>query len=465
FAGFPVPPFSFGYVGSIVDFTFASYTKFEDYSQEIRFTYSGDNVDAMIGAYYLDQTSEGRDVRTLPDGADNIALGNFLAALGEQTAACDANPICGSISPFFGPGITVPRDVNELDTTNRAIFGLVSFDLWENTHLTLEGRWQSEKIEQTTVIQDVGVVATFPDPVDATFTSFTPKVSLDWQRSDNNLLYASVATGTKPGGFNGTVAIEAGLPTFEEEDVVSIELGSKNTLADGQMTLNLALFYSDVEGYQLTQNARSGANTTSATVNAGDADIFGVEIEIAARPEAVDGLGIVFNYAYTDAEFSEGFDQNEGVLNDAADNGLIDCSIGDQFPGVDGCTSLFGSIAGKKIPRTAEHQAFFDIEYRQPFGSGDGGWEWFLGSNFSYESSKFAQVHNFAETGSTTLVNARFGFTNETYTVNFWGRNLTGEESSPVVLRYADGAGSFRRSFVGSARRDTYVGVTASVRF
>ena len=58
FAGFPVPPFDFGYVGSIVDFTFSSYTKFEDVSQEFRFTYSGDNVEAIIGAYYLDQTSE-----------------------------------------------------------------------------------------------------------------------------------------------------------------------------------------------------------------------------------------------------------------------------------------------------------------------------------------------------------------------------------------------------------------------
>ena len=399
----------------------------------------------------------------LPDGASGIAAGNFFAAFAEQTAACDANPICGSIVPFFGPTITVPRDVNGLETTNAAIFGLVSFDIWENTNLTLEGRWQSEEITQTTVIQDVGVAPTFPTPVDETFTSFTPKVTLDWQRTDNNLFYASIATGTKPGGFNGTVAIEAGLPTFEEEDVVSLELGSKNTLADGQMNLNLALFYSDIEGYQLTQNARAGANTTSATVNAGDAEIFGVELEIQARPEAVDGLGIVFNYAYTDAEFSEGFDENEGVLLDAADNGLIDCSTGDQFPDVDGCTSLFGSIAGKQIPRTAEHQAFLDLEMRRPFGTGD--WDWFVGTNYSYESSKFAQVHNFAETGATTLVNARFGFSNENYTINFWGRNITGEESSPVVLRYADANGSFRRSFAATARRDSYYGVTATVKF
>ena len=466
FAGFPAPPFSYGYVGAIVDFTFSSYTKTDDVSQEFRFSYSGDTIQAILGAYYLDQSSDSRDVRALPPGAANIALGSYLAELGAQTALCDANFLCDTIVPFFGPGIVVPRDVNLLDTRNTALFGLLTYDLTENTSLTVEGRWQSEKIEQNTTIQDLGSPVESTSFAEETFTSFTPRITLDWQRTENHLLYVLAATGTKPGGFNSTVAIEAGLPTFEEEDVLAWEIGSKSSLADGQMNLNLAIFVSDIEGYQLTQNARSGANTTSATVNAGDADIFGVEIEIAARPNKVEGLGIVFNYALTDSEFSEGFDQREGLLLDAADNGLVDCSTGFQFPDAGTCTgnSLFGSIAGKQIPRTAKHQAYLDLELRRPFASGNG-WEWFVGTNYSYESSKFSQVHNLAETGNTQLVNARFGFTNDRYSLNFWGRNLTGEESSPLVLRYADGADSFKQSFVGTARRDTYYGLTATARF
>ena len=466
FAGFPVPPFSFGYVGSVVDFTFAGQEEVEDISQELRFSFESDNFELLLGGYYFKQTDDDMDIRSVPAAGAGIALGNYFAAFGEQQALCAANPICGSIVPFFGPGVAEPRDVNSFEIENQALFALVGFGLSENVNLTLEGRYQEEDITQIAIIRDADTAPADFEFVNtsATFDSFSPRVTLDWQVNDDSLLYALYAEGTKPGGFNGTVAIEAGLPTFDEEEVSSIEIGSKNVWLNGQLVANFALFFNSIDGYQLTQNARAGANTTSATVNAGDADINGLEAEFLYRPAGVEGLTITANYAYTDAEFTAGFDQNEGVLNDALDNNLIDCSIGDQFPDVDGCTSLFGSLDGKRVPRTAEHQAFVDVEMRRGLNNGSD-WEWFIGGNLSYESSKFAQVHNQAETGDTTLMNARFGFQNERFMINFWGKNLLGEDSSPLVLRYADANDSFKRSFVGTLRRDTYYGVNAIARF
>ena len=467
FAGFPVPPFSFGYVGSIVDFTFANLGEEEDISQELRLSFQGEGVEWLLGAYYFKQNSLSQSIRDLPAGAAGAAGASFGAAFGQQAALCAQNPICGSIVPFFGPTIDVPRDASDLSIENTALFGLVSFDLSDTWGVTVEGRFQDEEIEQSALAQDLGGPVTNTVNPSASFDSFSPRVTVDWQANDNSLLYALYAEGTKPGGFNGVVAIEAGLPTFEEEEVTSFEIGSKNLWYDGQLTANFSLFFNQVDGYQLTQNARSGANTTSATVNAGDADINGLEAEFLYRPVAIEGLTVTFNYAYTDAEFSSGFDENQGVLLDAADDGLINCSTGDQFPDPNDPTacnaSLFGSIAGNQIPRTAEHMAFFDVDLRRPLEGSE--WTFFVGGNLSFESSKFAQVHNQAETGETTLVNARFGFENENFQVNFWGRNLTGEDSTPLVLRYADAAGSFRRSFVGTQRRDTYFGVTATARF
>ncbi|MEO1034105.1 MAG: TonB-dependent receptor [Pseudomonadota bacterium] len=467
FAGFPVPPFSFGYVGTIVDFTFANLGEEEDISQELRYSYDGDNLDVLLGAYYFKQDSLSQSIRDLPAGAAGAAGANFGAAFGEQIGLCAQNPICGSIVPFFGPTIDVPRDASDLEIENTALFGLVSFDLTDTLSITAEARFQEEDIEQAAVAQDLGGPITNRVNASASFDSFSPRFTVDYKAGENSLLYALYAEGTKPGGFNGVVAIDAGLPTFDEEEVTSFELGSKNVWANGQLTANFSLFFNQIDGYQLTQNARSGANTTSATVNAGDADINGLEAEFSYRPVNVEGLTVTFNYAYTDAEFTDGVDENQGVLNDAADNGLVDCSIGDQFPDPNDPTacneSLFGSIDGNQVPRTAEHQAFLDVDLRRPLAGTD--WEFFVGGNVSFESSKFAQVHNQAETGETTLVNARFGFQNEQFAINFWGRNLTGEDSTPLVLRYADGAESFRRSFVGTLRRDTYYGVTATVRF
>ena len=154
------------------------------------------------------------------------------------------------------------------------------------------------------------------------------------------------------------------------------------------------------------------------------------------------------------------------VMIEIADDGAGNCSTGNQFPdpaNPGACTSAFGNSAGKKVPRTSEHQFFFDAELRRPMGSGE--WEWFAGASFSHESSKFGQVANFAETGEADVVNARLGMTSDRYSISLWGKNLTGEDSTPLVLRYADGNDSFKRSFVGTLRRDTYWGLTASARF
>ncbi len=298
-----------------------------------------------------------------------------------------------------------------------------------------------------------------------TFDSFSPRITIDWKFSDNSMLYALYAEGTKPGGFNGVEAIEAGVPSYAEEEVKSFEIGSKNVFNDGRLTANFALFFNDLDGYQLTQNVRTadGVNTTSAISNAGEAEIFGFEMDTVWYPEAIDGMTLRFNYAWTDSEFTKGYDQNQGVLDDVADNGLNDCSTGDEFPDDDDCTALYGSIKGHEIPRSAEHQAYVDAEYRRAFGNG--GWEWHIGVDYSFESSKWAQVHNLIETGDTSLVGMRAGVTNGKYAFRLWGKNLTGEDSTPLALRYADGADSFKRSFVGMSRRDTYFGATFTASF
>ena len=456
------PPFLYAYAGSMTDFTFATATATESWSQEVQFSFVGDRLQGLLGAYYFDQDRTLRDIREVSEAQQGLAQANWFAEFRRMQGLCAANFLCESMAPFFTSAIAVPRDVNALGIENAALFGMVSFDLADDLGLTLEARYQDEDIEQRVVVQDLGDPADPPVLASASFNGFLPRITLDWRPTPGNMLYLVYAQGTKPGGFNGSVAIEAGVPTFDEEDADSIEIGVKNLFAGGQATVNLAAFFNQVEGYQLTQNVRSGQNTTSATVNAGDADIFGLEAEIQVRPQAAEGLTLTLNYAWTDTEFQRGFDQNQGVLLDAADDGLINCSTGDQFPEVGGCASLFGDITGKRIPRTAKHQLFADAEMRRPFAAG--GWNWFIGANFAYESSKFAQVHNEAETGEAAIINLRLGLVSERYSIRVWGRNLTGEDTAYSVLRYAEPE-AFRRNFAVAPRRDTYFGVTVAANW
>lgn len=466
--GFPFNIISFapflavyGYPTSIADFTFANESEEEELSQEVRLNYEGDNFRALVGAYYLDGEEENRDARSLPSGAQLTANANFAAELASQEVICGFNPTCVAIVPFGSPIISVPDGMSTFDIENRAIFGLVSYDISETVSVTLEGRYAEEDIKRTAP----------GDPVqDASFDNFAPRATIDWQVTPDNLLYAVYAEGQKPGGFNSNQAQLAGLGTFDEEEVASIEIGSKNTFFGGQLTANLAGFFNEVEGYQLTQNVRvNDTNTTSATVNAGDAEILGLEAEFRLTPDAFDGLTATLNYAWTDTEFTSGRDQNEGVLLDTLDDGLVNGSVGCEIlanpsdPASECLQNAFGSIVGREIPRTAEHQVFFDLDYRGPSGVGD--WDFFAGANVSYESSKYSQVHNQAETGDATLVGARIGVTNGQHTLRIWGRNLTDEDSSPLVLRYADGGDSFKRNFVGTLRRGSQIGVTLSTEF
>jgi len=484
FARFPLgaPPAPYGFVFNIIDFTFASNVETEDVSQELRLEFNGDRVNFLIGGYYFDQKSTNRDIRDLPPGADAIAAANWSAALAEERALCLANPICLKaggfpiVVPIYDPTTTpppptinVPRNVTEFDITNTAVFGLVAFKLTDAFTITAEARYQEEDIEQNVLLQNLNP----PSPDEAlrtktSFDAFLPRVTLDWQFSMDHMMYALYAEGTKPGGFNSATAIQAGLPSYDEEDVESIEIGSKNVFADGQVVLNIAAYFNQISGYQLTQNARNNlGNTTSATVNAGDADVVGAEVEFSYRPATLDGLRFTLNYAWTDSEFTKGFDENQGLLNDVADDGFNNCSLGKQVEEL-ACSSsnmAFGSIKGNRIPRSAEHQLYAGIELRRPLGIGDGSWDYVLGADYSYESTKYAQVMNLAETGDTNLLAARLGIVSDSWSLMFWGRNLTGEDSVPNLLRYADGAKDLRRNFAGSQRRDTYFGMTLTAGF
>lgn len=470
--GFPIggpvfgpggPRFPHGYVGSTIDFTFENESDTKEFSQELRVAYDGDRFDLIFGAYYFDQSSDTRDIREVPADAAARAAASFGAARAQQTALCAANPRCLSIVPLFGPTIPESRNRNNLDTENIAVFGAATFDITDALSISLEGRYAEETIERSAFQFNEGQPVPAAVLSRAKFTSFTPRITANYSVTENNLLYGVYAEGLKPGGFNGVIAIAAGVPDFAEEESKSYEIGSKNSFLGGSFILNLAAFINEIDGYQLTQNVQSatGGNTVSATVNAGDARIKGLELEMIARPTP--GFTLTGNLAYLDPNFTSGFDENQGVLNDVADDGLVNCSTGDQFPGTSGCQSIFGALKGKRIPRTARWTAFVDADVRRPLGST--GWNIFLGGNIRHETSKFSQVHNLAETGDATIVNARLGAENETFRVQLYGENLTDEDSVQLVLRYADANSSNRRSFVGGLRSGRTFGINVSARF
>jgi outer membrane receptor protein involved in Fe transport len=464
FAIFPGGPGGlFRTSGQKADFSFSNRSKRTDWSQELRLEYKKDRARILLGGYYFDQDVQTNDNRVLPANAQALADANMAAA---QAAACARIPTCRSVAPDT-TRLVESRNNSTDNIRNFAIFGSVQYDLTDQFSITAEGRYQEERIRtfaQSASAQAGNIGA--PLQAEDTFKKFMPRVTLSYQVTPDNLLYAVYAEGQKPGGFNGASAISVGRVTFGPEDVESFEIGSKNSFLNGGLILNLAFFRNNVTGYQLTQpvqvlNPPLPPVTTSAIENAGDARINGFEIELTARPTRE--ITLTANYAYADAKFRRGFDENEGTLNDVRDDGLTNNSTGDRFPDIPGVQLVLGDITGKRVPRAPQHTAFVDFDYRREIGSS--GWTGFAGINAYLISTSFDQVHNLASTGDSVVSDARLGVQNKNFRLQFYVRNLFDEDAVQQIIRYADANRDLRRNFIAGLRPPRRFGVIAEARF
>lgn len=162
-----------------------------------------------------------------------------------------------------------------------------------------------------------------------TFDSAAPKIGLDYRLSDDVMLYGHVSRGFKSGGFNvraqATAFPESAEP-FDDEELTNWELGLKSLLADGQLTLNTALFYGDYKDVQVSTFTSYDSNGDGQDdaffgnfLNAGNATVQGLEIEFALNPAGADWLTLIGNANYLDASPDGEVDLN--------DNGLVDTQV------------------------------------------------------------------------------------------------------------------------------------------
>jgi len=249
----------------------------------------------------------------LPYGFATINAFAPHSPLGGGCIYIDPNPL----SRVNNEGHNYFLSQNPYVLNSYAVFGEVYYNVTTDLKLTGGLRWTDDKKHFTDIPSEL-LVGGYGYPVTGVvnqqWRQWTGRAAANWTPkldfTDQTLVYGSYAHGYKAGGANPPGATlltfltgDVGNPihplTFKPEFVDAFELGSKNTLFDGALTLNGDVFYYIYKGYQISRIVdRTAINDNF------DAHIKGAELETSWEPAP--GLKINFAGGYEDARLDKG---------------------------------------------------------------------------------------------------------------------------------------------------------------
>lgn len=359
----------------------------DNISQELRFTSDQDNAVRWLGGvYYYGET------------VDDL----FWSILGTVNNPED-----------------LPATPQENKVSTIAAFAAIEFDLNDRLTAGLELRRQREK-------GDVDFIFGGQErALSNTWNAWLPRATIDYRLADNAMLYATVARGTKPGGFNtalgaGQAQLPAELLNFDEEKAWSYEVGVKTDWLDQRLTLNAAIYYIDWSSVQVNAQFTPpppAVGTTGYTANSGAAEVIGGEIDLLWRP--IEQLDIRLGYSYSPAR-----------VQDSPDTRL---------------NPLMLDLSGKRrLPYSSDHDANLTAVWTQQVTPD---WTGFVQTDVSYRSTQYATVAELAETGARTVVDLRAGVSGGAWDASIFVTNLFGDDTPLSVSPFVNPQ-TFARTFI-----------------
>lgn len=165
-------------------------------------------------------------------------------------------------------------------------FGQVQYDI--SPELSIEGnlRYDSDRLRQTSV----GGL-----PQRAKFSKWQPKATVTYKPTQDMTFYGSVGQGFRSGTFNAAGS-SFGDPVVRPESATTYELGAKTRLLDRSLTINAAIYQTDLKNGQF--NLFDAVGATNVRINIEKTRIRGFEIEGGLR--VVKGFQVNASLGYTD---------------------------------------------------------------------------------------------------------------------------------------------------------------------
>jgi len=322
-------PFNFSFGGNYMYYqtTEDYYVFFNLLTEEIQLT-NGQNPGEFSKCNYGYQPQVPVGLYPLPistnpvllnsDYAGGVALPSALGCYGFGFLGTSDNPTYidpNPIGQLDGLGHNYFRSENPYQLNSYAGFGEAYYQLSPDLKLTAGLRWTDDRKRFWNIpswTYEAGGGYPVEGIVDQEWKEWTGRFVADWTPkldfTDQTLVYASYARGYKGGGANppgpisDILSVQSSVThpaTFAPEFINAYELGTKNTLLDGGMTLNGDVFYYDYKGYQISQIV----DRTSINLNF-NATVKGAELETSWEPLP----GLKFNFAggYEDTRVDNG---------------------------------------------------------------------------------------------------------------------------------------------------------------
>jgi iron complex outermembrane recepter protein len=392
------------------------------FSNEFQVLYDGGSLKGVAGLYYL-----------------NAKANNIFDVVLATTGALIGVP--GFTASTFG----------DVETKTWAAFADFTYDLSDLVHLSVGGRYTSDKREAIVIrknlaggaspelggagVQLGALTSNFAG--EETFNEFTPRASISFTPNDDTNIYASYSKGFKGGGFdprglstaapdvNGNGTREADeifdYFLFEPEKVDSYEIGYKAALFDRRLRLALAGFYADYKDVQVPGSVGAVINGVptfvGVTTNAGKATFKGIEAEmLATLYRGDDGSRVNFGgtLGYLDAEYKE-FVTNVANFN----------AQGQPAPGA---AQPVDVADFRRIQNTPKWTLSGTLDFSTPMAGG----EFTAGTTLSYRSKtfQFETPSPFLDQPGYALLDASLVWTSEDerYTIGLHGKNLTDKQ-------------------------------------
>nr|MBP7952178.1 hypothetical protein [Sphingorhabdus sp.] len=224
---------------------------------------------------------------------------------------------------------------------------------------------------------------------------------VDWRAraeydiTDDNLVYALIASGNKSGGFNDNLGDLGVAPTYDRESVVLYEAGSKNEFFIGgvKTRLNASVFYNDYTDQVFTA-LQSVAQVLSFSTSQG------VNIVLPENTSTALVVSFSFNAASSDIyglQLDGGFDLPANIKLDFTAL-YLEANINDSVPiqdfrfqaDVDAVNAVLRPITNSRLPRTPRWQ--LNAKLSQAIEIGEGQLDYVISAG--YRSSQFQTIFN-----------------------------------------------------------------------